>query len=52
MRIAVFVVVLHIFKRRENGASADSEAVVARVVVGLEGANIEYVGLAVLEDVN
>lgn len=52
MRIAVFVVVLHIFKRGENGAAADSEAVVARIVVGLEGADTKNVGVAVLEDVN
>ena len=52
MRFAVFVVVLHIFKRGENGAAAKSEAVAARIVVGLEGADTEDVGFAVLEDVN
>lgn len=52
MRIAVFIVVLHIFKRGENGAAADSEAVVAWIVIGLEGADTKNVGVAVLEDVN
>ena len=52
MRIAVFVVVLHIFKRGENGAGAESEAVATRIVVGLEGADTEDVGVAVLEDVS
>ena len=52
MRFAVFVVVLHILKRGENGAAAESEAVAARIVVGLEGADTKNVGVAVLEDVN